>query len=62
MKLEEALSALDERTTGYHLTERVDRKQLDKYPVLKLMMEMKRRGEPIPKEAANYMRKIQLVG
>jgi hypothetical protein len=53
------LMELDERTTQFHLIERIDRKQIDKYPVLKRLLEMAAAGAQLDPEAKRQLRRIQ---
>lgn len=56
MKTSEYLADLDERQTQFHLIERVDRKNLDKYPVLKELLRMRLAGEKLDPAAAKYLK------
>ena len=56
MKTSEYLAELDERQTQFHMIERVDRKNLDNYPVLKELLRMRLAGEKLDPQAAKYLR------
>lgn len=58
MKTSEYLAELDERQTQFHMIERVDRKNLDKYPVLKELLRMRLAGEKLDPTAASYLSKF----
>lgn len=51
--------ALDERQTQFHMMERIDRKQIDKYPVLKRLLEMAAAGAQLDPDAKRQLRQIQ---
>jgi hypothetical protein len=58
MKTSEYLADLDERQTQFHLIERIDRKNIDKYPVLKELMRMRLAGEKLEPAAAKYLKEM----
>lgn len=53
------LLELDERQTQFHMLERIDRKRLDSYPVLKRLLEMAAAGAQLDPEAKRQLRRIQ---
>jgi hypothetical protein len=55
----EFIMDLDERQTQFHLVERIDRSQIDKYPVLKRLLEMAAAGAQLDPEAKRQLRRIQ---
>jgi predicted PP-loop superfamily ATPase len=58
MKTSEYLADLDERQTQFHIIERVDRKNIDKYPVLKELLRMRMAGEKLEPAAAKYLKEM----
>lgn len=58
MKTSEYLADLDERQTQFHLIERVDRHNLDKYPVLRELLRMRMAGERLDPTAEAMLRKV----
>jgi len=58
MKTSDYLADLDERQTQFHMIERVDRRNIDKYPVLKELLRMRMEGARLDPVADKYLNKF----